>query len=229
MAETGQPRALLLDLAGTTLQTSNPRLGTRDSGLGTRDWTLDFGLWTLDFHETQLSGAFVIEIERLADERGFFARTWCRDELRRRGLNGGLAQCSVSFNRQKGTLRGMHYQAAPHEETKVVRCTRGGLCDVIIDLRPDSPTFRQWVGVELTADNHRMLYVPAGFAHGFQTLADETEVFYQISKAHAPGAARGVRWDDPAFGIRWPLPVSSISPRDLAFPSWNPGLEAGPG
>jgi dTDP-4-dehydrorhamnose 3,5-epimerase len=156
------------------------------------------------FTETKLKGAFVIEPERIEDERGFFARTFCEREFEARGLNARVAQCSISFNRKKGTLRGMHYQVAPHEEAKLVRCTRGAIYDVIIDLRADSPTFRQWVAVELTEDNRRMLYIPEGFAHGFQTLEDNTEVFYQISEFYHPESARGVRWDDPAFGIDWP-------------------------
>lgn len=172
--------------------------------------------------ETELKGAFVIEPEKLEDERGFFARTWDPREFEARGLDPQLAQCSVSFNKHKSTLRGMHYQAAPHEETKLVRCIRGAIYDVIIDLRPDSPTFKRWVAVELTADNMHMLYVPKGFAHGFQTLQDETEVFYQISEFYAPESARGVRWDDPAFGIRWPPAKERVlSARDRDFPDFS--------
>lgn len=171
------------------------------------------------FVETELKGAFVIEPERLEDERGFFARTWDRQEFEKRGLDSQLAQCSVSFNKSKATLRGMHYQAAPHEEAKLVRCTGGAIYDVVIDLRPDSPTFKQWVAVELTAENMLMLYVPRGFAHGFQTLQDNTEVFYQISEFYAPESARGVRWDDPAFDIQWPQAEERvISARDRTFP-----------
>ena len=156
------------------------------------------------FRETKLKGAFIIEPERLEDERGLFARTFCEEEFKAHGLNSRVVQCNISFNKKKGTLRGMHYQVAPHEEAKLVRCTRGAIYDVIVDLRPDSPTFKQWVAVELTADNHRMLYIPEGFAHGFQTLEDNTEVFYQMSELYHPESARGVRWDDPVFGIEWP-------------------------
>jgi len=169
------------------------------------------------FAETKLEGAFVIEPERLGDERGFFARTWCRREFEAHGLNPRLVQCNVSFNRKKGTLRGMHYQAAPHEEAKLVRCTMGAIYDVIIDLRPDSPTFRQWTAVELTEDNRCMLYVPEGFAHGFQTLENDTEVLYQMSEFYHPESARGVRWDDPAFGIEWPIEQLTISSRDRSY------------
>lgn len=173
--------------------------------------------------ETKLKGAFIIEPERLEDERGFFARTFCKEEFRAHGLNPRVVQCSISFNKTRGTLRGMHYQAAPYEEAKVVRCTMGAICDVIIDLRPESPTFKRWVAVELTSDNHRMLYIPEGFAHGFQTLEDNTEVFYQMSEFYHPATARGVRWDDPAFGIEWP-PVERriISAKDQDYPNFEP-------
>ncbi|MCT7987730.1 dTDP-4-dehydrorhamnose 3,5-epimerase [Laspinema olomoucense] len=156
------------------------------------------------FKETNLEGAWIIEPERLTDNRGFFARTWCQREFEDRGLNSALVQCNISFNSQSGTLRGMHYQIPPYGETKLVRCTQGAIYDVIIDLRPQSPTFTQWVGVELTAESHRMLYIPPGFAHGFQTLVDQTEVFYQMSEFYHPESARGVRWNDPALGIKWP-------------------------
>jgi dTDP-4-dehydrorhamnose 3,5-epimerase len=156
------------------------------------------------FHETPLKGAFLIEPERIEDERGFFARTFCRQEFEARGLNPDIAQCSLSFNRRKGTLRGMHFQAAPHAEDKVVRCTGGAIYDVIVDLRPDSPTFKQWTAADLTAESRRMFYIPAGCAHGFQTLCDNAEVLYQISESYHPESARGVRWDDPAFAIVWP-------------------------
>jgi dTDP-4-dehydrorhamnose 3,5-epimerase len=165
---------------------------------------------------------YLIEPQLLGDERGFFARTWCRREFEARGLNADLAQCSISFNRKAGTLRGMHYQAAPYEEPKLVRCTQGAIYDVALDLRPQSPTFKRWVGVELTAANRRMLYIPAGCAHGFQTTADDSEVFYQISEFYHPEAARGVRWDDPAFAIRWPETTHRIvSPRDAGFPDFR--------
>ena len=169
------------------------------------------------FTETKLRGAFVIEPERFEDDRGFFARTWCVREFETHGLDTRLVQCGVSYNKRKGTLRGMHYQVAPHAETKLVRCTRGAIYDVIIDLREDSSTFRQWVTVELTAQNRRMLYIPEGFTHGFQTLADDTEVFYQISEFYHPESARGVRWDDPAFGITWPETAKMISERDKTY------------
>lgn len=173
------------------------------------------------FTETKLEGAFVITPEKLEDERGFFARTWCAREFQERGLEPGLAQCSISFNEKKGTLRGMHYQVAPYEETKIVRCTRGAMYDVILDLRTDSPTYKHWLGMELTADNHQMLYIPEGFAHGFQTLCERTEVFYQISESYVPDAAAGIRWNDPAFGIEWPLEISAISERDANFANFQ--------
>jgi dTDP-4-dehydrorhamnose 3,5-epimerase len=169
------------------------------------------------FTETELSGAFIIEAERLEDERGFFARTWCQREFEAHGINAQLAQCNVSFNKKKGTLRGMHYQTAPHEEAKLVRCTMGAIFDVIIDLRRQSPTFKKWVAVELNERNRRMLYIPEGFAHGFQTLEDDTEVFYQMSEFYDPEHARGVRWNDPAFQIRWPEAEPLVSPRDQQY------------
>jgi len=172
------------------------------------------------FTETPLKGAYVIDPERLADERGFFARTWCRREFEEHGLNPGLAQCCLSYNHRQGTLRGMHYQAAPHAEEKLVRCTAGTIYDVIVDLRTDSDTFRRWFGVELSSANHRMLYIPAGLAHGFLTLTEGAEVFYQISEYYAPECARGVRWNDPAFGIRWPNEVAMISERDRTYPDF---------
>ena len=174
----------------------------------------------MKFSPTALVGAYVIDIEPVADERGFFVRSWCREEFARRGLNPDLAQCSISFNKKRGTLRGMHYQAKPHEETKVVRCTRGAIYDVILDLRPESSTFRKWIAVELSADNRRMLYVPPGFAHGFQSLVDDTEVFYQISTFYHPESARGARWNDPAFGIEWPVMERVISDKDRQYPDF---------
>jgi dTDP-4-dehydrorhamnose 3,5-epimerase len=170
------------------------------------------------FQALPLAGAFTVELEPVADERGFFARSFCRDAFRARGLAADYPQCSVSFNARRGTLRGMHYQAAPHAEAKLVRCTRGRLYDVIVDLRPESHTCCRWVGVELDAARRNALYVPEGFAHGFLTLEDETEVFYQISHAYVPESARGVRYDDPAFGIRWPAAPSVISERDRSYP-----------
>jgi dTDP-4-dehydrorhamnose 3,5-epimerase len=174
----------------------------------------------MKFAETRLKGAFIIEPERQEDERGFFARTWCKEEFKRNGLNSRLVQCSISFNKKKGTLRGMHYQVEPHQEAKLVRCTRGSIYDVIIDLRPGSDTFKQWLAVELTSESRKMLYAPEGFAHGFQTLGDNTEVFYQMSELYRPEGAKGVRWDDPAFGILWPEADRIISDRDISFPDF---------
>ncbi len=173
------------------------------------------------FTETKLAGAFIIEPERLEDERGFFARTWCQREFEGHGLKARLAQCSISFNRKKGTLRGMHLQVAPHAETKLVRCTMGAIYDVMLDLRRDSITYTQWVAVELTAENRRMLYIPEGVAHGFQTLVDNTEVFYQMSETYEPGCQRGVRWNDRAFSIHWPLPEMVICERDKSYQDFD--------
>lgn len=172
----------------------------------------------MKFVATPLAGAFVVELEPIEDERGFFARSFCQQEFRAHGLDPVVAQCNVSLNRRRGTLRGMHYQTVPHEEAKLVRCTRGAIWDVIVDLRPDSRTRAQWFGTELTAENRRALYVPKGFAHGFQTLADDSEVLYQMSEFFHPESARGLRWDDPSIGIRWPLPDPVVSARDRAFP-----------
>ncbi len=165
-------------------------------------------------------GAFVIEPEPIVDERGFFARTFCCEEFTAYGLHPNLVQCNVSFNKRKGTLRGMHYQVPPYEEAKLVRCTMGAIFDVVIDLRPDSPTFKQWAAVELTAKNLKMLYIPENFAHGFQTLEKNSEVFYQMSEFYHPECARGVRWDDPAFGIAWPLAQSFMSEKDRGYPDF---------
>ena len=172
------------------------------------------------FKEAALKGAYIVDPERQEDERGFFARTWDQREFKERGLNPRLVQCSISFNSRKGTLRGMHYQANPYEEAKLVRCTVGAIYDVLIDLRPDSPTFKRWTEVELAADSWKMVYIPEGFAHGFLTLKDRTEVFYQMSQVYVPASARGVRWDDPAFGIHWPIPVEVISDRDRNYPDF---------
>lgn len=166
------------------------------------------------FQETKLAGAYIIELEKLSDERGYFARTWCQREFSEHGLDPELAQCNVSFNQHKGTLRGMHYQLPPFAETKLVRCTRGAIYDVIIDLRPHSSTFLQWVGTELTEDNGRMFYVPKGFAHGFVTLTERAEILYQMSEFYAPTHARGLHWNDPLFHIDWPGPVQVISAKD---------------
>lgn len=176
----------------------------------------------MTFHRAALPKVVEVRIEPREDERGFFARTWCQREFEQEGLTTRLVQCSVSFNRHKGTLRGMHWQAAPHAEAKLVRCTRGAVYDVVLDLRKESPTYRQWLAVTLTADDHNMLYVPEGCAHGFLTMADDTEVFYQMSEFHNPESACGVRWNDPAFGIRWPEAVSVISDRDRNYPDFTP-------
>lgn len=173
------------------------------------------------FRESKLRGVFEVYLERRNDERGFFARSWCRSEFERQGLNSVLVQCNVSFNTRRGTLRGIHYQIAPYEEAKLVRCTLGAVYDVVVDLRPDSPTFRQWIGVVLTGTDRNMIYVPEGCGHGFLTLQDETEVFYQMSELYDPESARGVRWDDPEFSIEWPIPVTSISERDQTFPDYG--------
>lgn len=175
----------------------------------------------MTFHETKISGVFEIHLERKSDERGFFARTWCQEEFKARGLNPRLVQCSISFSTRKGTLRGMHYQVAPYAETKLVRCTRGAIHDVVLDLRSDSPTFREWIAVVLTAENHNMVYVPEGCAHGFLTLEDETEVSYQMSEFYNAESARGVRWNDPAFRIAWPESVEVISERDRTYPNFE--------
>jgi dTDP-4-dehydrorhamnose 3,5-epimerase len=179
----------------------------------------------VNFAESTLRGAYVIEIEPISDERGFFARTWCREEFQALGLSTHVEQNSISFNRKKGTLRGLHYQEAPNEEVKLVRCTRGAIYDVILDLRTDSTTFCRWFAVELSADNGKMLYVPTGFAHGFQTLTDKSEVFYQISEQYRPQMARGVRWNDPAFQIEWPIPNPILSVRDRGFLDFHASLE----
>jgi len=175
----------------------------------------------MNFIETPICGAFVIELEPFSDERGSFARAFCEDEFRAHGLQSRIAQCSVSFNRRRATLRGMHYQIAPHEEAKLVRCTMGTIHDVVLDLRRESPTCLRWYGADLSAENRRMLYVPEGCAHGFITLVDESEVFYQISAPYEPPASRGVRWNDPAFSIAWPIEPAVISQRDAQWPLWS--------
>lgn len=174
---------------------------------------------------TDIQGVFLVEPERLSDERGHFARTYDKEEFASRALDARIAQCSTSFNARAGTLRGMHYQAKPHGEAKLVRCTRGAIYDVALDLRPDSPTFRRWHAAELSAANGIGFFIPEGCAHGFQTLEDESEVFYQISVPYEPSAACGVRWDDPAFRIGWPDPPHAgrtMSPRDAAYPDFAP-------
>jgi dTDP-4-dehydrorhamnose 3,5-epimerase len=172
------------------------------------------------FSETTLKGAFLIEPERKEDHRGFFARTWCQKEFESQGLNSQLVQCSISFNKKKGTLRGMHFQVPPFEETKLVRCTKGEIFDVIIDLRTNSETFKKHFSVILNEENRLMLYIPEGFAHGFQTLTDNTEIFYQMSQFYSPEHSGGVRWNDPAFGIHWPQDDRIIIDRDLKYPDF---------
>lgn len=173
------------------------------------------------FTETKLKGAFVIELEKFEDDRGFFALSWSASEFGRRGLEAELAECNVSSNKKKHTLRGMHYQEEPDGQSKLVRCTLGSIYDVVIDLRASSPTYKQWAALELSAANHLMLYVPRGFAHGFQTLEDNSEVFYQMSSPYVPESGRGVRWNDPAFGIEWPAGDRVIFQRDNEFPDFN--------
>ncbi len=175
----------------------------------------------MKFVETSLKDAYVIELERRGDERGFFARAWCVREFAERGLATRFVQGNLSFNRRKGTLRGLHYQVPPHGEVKLVRCPRGAIYDVIVDLRPDSPTFMKWTGVELAEGDGRLLYVPEEFAHGFQTLQDDTEVSYEVSEFYAPDFERGVRYNDPAFGVDWPLVVTVISAKDRAWPDFE--------
>jgi len=172
------------------------------------------------FLETTLKGAFTIELQRIEDSRGFFARAFCKREFEQRGLNPAVVQCNVSFNPQKGTLRGMHYQQEPFREVKVVRCIAGAIFDAIVDLRPDSSTYREWSWVELSAQNGRSLYVPEGFAHGYLTLTENTEVFYQVSEFYSPGHERGIRWNDPAFRIQWPIEPLIISPKDASHPDF---------
>ena len=175
------------------------------------------------FKETKLKGAYVIEAEVFEDERGFFARTWSQREFAAHKLNSHLCECNISFNQRKGTLRGMHFQAAPHGQAKLVRCTMGAIYDVIIDLRYDSLTFKQWIAVELSENNRRMLYIPEEFAHGFQTLEDNTEVLYQMSEFYVPESSRGVRWNDRAFAIKWPSEVKVIAERDNTYADFDIG------
>lgn len=179
----------------------------------------------MQFTETKLKGAFVIEPRLLEDPRGFFTRTWSRREFLEAGCDPEFVECNVSYNHRAGTLRGMHWQAAPYGQVKMVRCTMGALWDVIIDLRPGSATFAQWFAVELSARNRRQLYIPVGFAHGFVTLADETEVFYQMGGTFNAASARGARWDDPAFGIEWPREVGVIIERDRTYPDFTGKVE----
>ena len=172
----------------------------------------------MTFTEAPLAGAYIVDVDRAADDRGFFARSFCAGEFAAHGLAADMSQCSVSFNARTGTLRGLHFQAAPHDEEKLVRCTAGAVFDVLVDIRPGSPTHRRWFGLELSAENHRALYVPKGFAHGFVTLADDSEVYYMISVPYAPGFARGLRWNDAQLGIRWPILPVIISARDALYP-----------
>jgi dTDP-4-dehydrorhamnose 3,5-epimerase len=172
----------------------------------------------MQFTSSSIPGAWVIDITPIHDDRGFFATTWLPDELRQRGIDSVVAQCNIAFNHRRGTLRGLHFQTAPHAQAKIVRATRGALLDVIVDLRPDSPTWRQWELFELTADNRRMLYIPPGLAHGYLTLTDDAEMFYQASTPWAPQAEAGVRWNDPAFGIKWPFEPTVISAKDQTWP-----------
>jgi len=173
------------------------------------------------FTETGLKDVYIIDLVRREDMRGFFGRSWCRQEFEEQGLNSQLVQCNISFNKKRGTLRGMHYQLRPYEETKLVRCTMGAIYDVALDLRPYSPTFKNWLAVELTAENRRALYIPEGFAHGFQTLTDDAEVFYQMSEFYHPEGARGVRWNDSAFNIEWPIEDPVVSEKDNSYPDWG--------
>jgi dTDP-4-dehydrorhamnose 3,5-epimerase len=174
------------------------------------------------FTPLRLIGTYLIEPEALMDERGIFARTYCRKEFEAQGLNLSLVQCSTSFNKRRGTLRGLHYRVASHAEVKLVRCTRGAVYDVVVDLRPESLTFRQWCAIKLTADNRTMVYIPEGFAHGFETLEDSSEVFYQMSEFHEPAYERGIRWNDPAFKFEWPFESLVISARDRTYADFVP-------
>lgn len=166
------------------------------------------------FTETEISGSYLIDVKRIGDDRGFFGRLWCEREMEEMGLVSSIKQSNIGVSPLKGTLRGLHYQTAPHQEVKIIRCPRGAIYDVIVDLRPDSPTFKKWFAVELTAENNRMLYVPEGCATGYQTLVDDTEIYYHTSEFYHPQSATGVRHDDPAFGIEWPLPIAAISDND---------------
>ena len=175
----------------------------------------------MKFIPLELSGLWLIEPEFVRDERGAFARTWCARELESRGLNPRLTQCNVSLNHKRGTVRGMHFQCEPHPEVKLVRVTRGAIFDVAVDLRTDSATRGRWIGVELTSENHRAMYIPEGFAHGFQTLTDDTEIFYQMSREYVAGCSAGVRWNDPAIRVMWPQPISVIAAKDESWPDWQ--------
>ena len=173
------------------------------------------------FTKTRIEGVFIIDLIQLEDSRGFFGRSWCQNEFTEHGLNPRLVQCNISYNKLRGTIRGIHYQAYPHEEAKLVRCTMGAIYDVALDLRKKSPTFKTWIALELTAENHRALYIPEGCAHGFQSLTNNAEVLYQMSEFYFPEASTGVRWNDLAFNIEWPLDVTTISEKDNAYPDWG--------
>ena len=174
------------------------------------------------FKETRLQGAFTVEMEPIGDNRGFFARAWCQREFQARGLISCFVQNNITVSPKQGTLRGLHYQVAPHEEVKLVRCTQGAIYDVIIDLRPESPTYLEWLGTELTARNRKMIYIPGGFAHGYQILMDNTEVFYQVGQFYAPEYERGIRWDDPTFAIEWPItPPVALSEKDKSWSGYS--------
>lgn len=173
------------------------------------------------FSPTSIEGVIIVDLERKEDSRGFFARVWCADEAAEHGLNTSLVQCNISYNRQRGIVRGMHYQVEPHEEAKLVRCTQGAVYDVVLDLRRNSATYKSWLSVELSAENRRTLYVPEGVAHGFQTLTAVSELFYQMSQFYRPESARTARWDDPAFGIEWPVTPAILSERDRAAAEWT--------
>jgi dTDP-4-dehydrorhamnose 3,5-epimerase len=176
----------------------------------------------MKFRETGFDGLFVVELEKLVDSRGFFARSWCAREFADHGLENAVAQCNISYNEKKGTLRGLHFQQEPFEEAKIVRCTKGIIYDVAVDLRSKSPTFKRWFALELSEENRRAFFIPKGFAHGFQTLVDASEVLYQMSVYYQPEAQAGVRWNDPVFGIHWPVPGPIMSPKDAAFPDFDP-------
>jgi dTDP-4-dehydrorhamnose 3,5-epimerase len=176
----------------------------------------------MKFTETKLKGAYIIDLEPRSDRRGFFARTFCQNEFEAHGLNPNVAQCNLSFNEKKGTLRGLHYQRPPATEAKLIRCIRGAIYDVIVDMRPESPTYLQFVGVELSAENHRALYVPDLFAHGYQALTDGAEALYQVSEFYTPGVEGGLRYDDPVLGIDWPLPATEVSEKDQSWPLLEP-------
>jgi len=173
------------------------------------------------FHETKLKGAFLIEIKKIEDDRGFFGRAWCQKEFEDAGINPNIYQINTSLTYRKGTIRGMHYQIDPHQEGKLIRCTRGRIFDVMIDLRPESPTFMQWLGHELSEDNYRMVFVPENFAHGFVTLEDHCEVYYPVTEFYTPGSERGIRYDDPAFDIAWPVEIEVVSDKDMNHPDFN--------